>query len=264
MDLSRVILILSSCVLFACNDLIDVTPYDTLPENARRQLNARGVELLRQQAGQSNGPLTLAFTSDPHFYYGPLADVIEDINNRPQVQGVIVPGDLTDQGLVGEFELFAARMEKSRAPWLAVIGNHDHLSNGRIIYEQMFGPRNFIMDLREYRFIFFDNTLWEAQDPPDLPWLEQALAGAGDLIPIVVAHIPVHADQLETEYGPEIRALFQQYGVPLFLHGHIHGFRYDTPFNAGTRYLSIPWPRSREYVLLTMEGTEFDVQRITL
>lgn len=177
---------------------------------------------------------------------------------------VIVPGDLTDQGILQEFQWFTDMMTDLNKPWIATIGNHDHLSNGRLIYEEMFGARNFIVDLAGYRFIFFDDTVWESDFPVDLDWLENALEGAAANIPIVIAHIPINNDQLADGTGDRIRELLDLHEVELFVHGHLHAFVDQPASGGGVHYLGIPWPRSRHFVRVQLTGEEINVQHVPL
>jgi predicted phosphodiesterase len=254
------IVLLLACT--GCNDVFDITPYDTPSGSDPAGLTKRNINGWKERSAGFEGPITIALTSDPHYYYGDLADVIDRVNLDPSVEVVIVPGDLTDQGLLGEFELFTNVMARCQHPWIATIGNHDHLSNGRQIYEQMFGPRNFHVDLRGHRFIFFDNTVWESDMPPDLGWLQQTLASSGDLKPVLIAHIPKHDAQLENGYGSSIVQLLEQYGSKLFLAGHVHGF--SDRFEQDVRYVTIPWPRERHYVKVVLDGDQVQVHAIAL
>jgi len=250
--------------LDGCAKIFDLSPYDVLPPDGLRGLTALNLERARGALEGHTGPLTVAFTSDPHFHYGDLADVVGHMGGDRSIQLVMVAGDLTDQGLIGEFEWFARGMMGLDVPWFAVIGNHDHLGNGRAIYERMFGPGNMVLDLAGHRFILFDNTVWESDAPPDLDWLEAALADAGDRVPIVVAHIPPATDQLAGGIGERMHRLMADASVPIFIHGHQHVFLEYQPYHDGPRYLCVPWPRDGAYAKVTFEGRSFTTERIAL
>lgn len=258
--------LLACCAFLAgCSDVFNVTPYDTLPADAPRGLTQQNIELWRDRAGSSNGSMTIAFTSDPHFHFGDLTDMVAHFNSDQDIDVVIVPGDLTDQGTLQEFQWFSSVMSDLNKPWIATIGNHDHVSNGRLIYEEMFGARNFVVDLAGYRFIFFDDTVWESDLPVDLGWLENALAGTGGNIPIVIAHIPIHNDQLADGTGDRIRELIEQYEVDLFVYGHLHAFVDHPPgINGDVYHLGIPWPRTRHFVRVELLGEVITVQHVPL
>jgi Icc-related predicted phosphoesterase len=147
---------------------------------------------------------------------------------------------------------------------LTVIGNHDHLGNGRTIFETMFGRRNEIVDVAHYRFILFDDVVWESGQAPDIQWLQWALMGAGSRIPVLMAHIPPFTDQLTGAYEQAIRELAEVYDVPLFIYGHLHQFNDHEPYADGVRYLGVPTPQRRTYVKVTLMGQEVTIQEVRL
>lgn len=255
-----ILFVVAACFT-GCEDIFDVTPYDTPSDQAAEKLTEKNIALWQQRSGSGHGPMTIALTTDPHFHYGDLGDVVAHINARPAIDAVIVAGDLTDQGLLGEFELFTDVMNGMDKPWITVIGNHDHLSNGSTVYERMLGARNYTVDIREYRFIFFDDVNWESDETPDLAWLQAMLATTGERIPIVIAHIPPNNDQLTDGLGVSMRQLLIEHDVPLFIHGHIHAYQQYTD---GVAMLSLPWPAERMYVLLTMQQDHFTIEPVAL
>ncbi len=247
-----------------CNKVFDLSPYDALPAEDLRGLNAQHSGEIRAALAGNTGPLTFALTSDPHYHYSDLSDIVAHINADPSVAFTVVPGDLTDQGLLGEFEAFARVAEGLDRPWLALIGNHDHLGNGRSIFETMFGPRNQVLDVAGYRFILFDDTVWESGMPPDLDRLEQALESKGSHVPVVITHIPPFTDQLVGVLEQQLTALLVDAEVPLFIHGHLHRFNDHEPYSDGVRYLCVPWPEDRSYAKVTLDGTSVSIQHVVL
>jgi 3',5'-cyclic-AMP phosphodiesterase len=250
--------------LLGCGKLFDVTPYDATPPDDLRDLTAVNKAAIEAQLQGHSGAFTFALLSDPHYHYSDLKDVVAHMRTDPTIRFVLVPGDLADQGLLAEFEWFARGMQDLDVPWLALIGNHDHLGNGRAIYEAMFGPRNFTMDLPGYRFVFFDDTVWESNMAPDFAWLDGALAGAGDRSPIVVTHIPPWTDQLVGVYEEPMRQRLANAAVPLFIYGHLHRFNDHQPYGDGVRYLCVPWPQDRSYAKVMLGGPEIVIQHVRL
>lgn len=250
--------------LVGCDKLFDITPYDTKPPADLRGLNNAASQRIIADHGRLEGPITIGLLSDPHYHYSDMADIVSHMRADASIDMVVVPGDLTDQGLLGEFEWFARGMQALTVPWIAVIGNHDHLGNGSTIYEAMFGPRNFVLDLAQHRFIFFDDTAWESDQPPDLAWLEQALAGAQDRVPVVFTHIPPFSDQLTGPLEEQMRALFADANVPVVVHGHLHRYAFNEFYWDEVNYLCVPWPEDRSYAKLTLNGSQVQVEHIKL
>lgn len=255
---------LALLLLPGCDKLFDLTPYDARPDEELRGLNAMHMAEISAALAGSSDAISIAFTSDPHYHYADLSDIVAHINADPSVDFTVVPGDLTDQGLLGEFEAFARIMQELDRPWLALIGNHDHLSNGRIIYETMFGPRNTYMDVAGFRFIFFDDTVWESDMAPDLAWLEQVLDGAGSLVPLVITHIPPFTDQLVGVYEQQFSRIVEEAEVPLLIYGHLHRFNDHEPYGDGVRYHCVPWPEDRSYSKVTLDGGNITIEHIRL
>lgn len=251
-------------LIAGCGKVFDITPYDADPEEELRGLNDEHAAAIQAALDGGVGPITFALTSDPHYHYADLSDIVAHINGDPSIAFTVVPGDLTDQGLLGEFEAFARIMQGLSKPFLAVIGNHDHVGNGRTIYETMFGPRNSWLDVAGYRFVLYDDTVWESGMPPDLPWLETVLNDAGSRIPIVITHIPPFTDQLVGVYEQPFRQLLADAGVPLLIYGHLHNFNDHEPYGDGVRYHCVPWPKVRSYSKVTLQGQEVTIEHIRL
>ena len=62
-------------------------------------------------------------------------------------------------------------MKNLNKPYLTVIGNHDYLSNGEVIYKQMFGDYNYSFEFNKNKFILFDDIIIESNNNPDFNWL---------------------------------------------------------------------------------------------
>lgn len=251
-------------VFSGCDKLFDITPYDAAPPKDLRLLNAAAAGRITEGLGGADGPITIGLLSDPHYHYADMADIVSHMRADASIDLVVVPGDLTDQGLVGEYEWFARGMQALDVPWIAVIGNHDHLGNGSTVYEAMFGPRNFVIDLARHRFIFFDDTAWESEQPPDIAWLEQALAGVGERIPVVFTHIPPFSDQLTGPLEEQMRELFADAMVPVVVHGHQNRFAFNEFYWDEVKYLCAPWPEDRSYAKLTLDGRQVQVEHVKL
>src|SRR5436305_14892377 len=83
----------------------------------------------------------------PSARVGPLlATAVDQLNDRPDLDAVVVTGDLIDGGQPAALDEVIAALNRLRAPWFAIPGNHDiahpagaaaHLLNRRTFYERM-------------------------------------------------------------------------------------------------------------------------------
>jgi Icc protein len=248
--------------LSGCEDLFEVTPYDVEVPEELVNIGADHEARVQGIMEQHEGPITIGFISDPHYHYDRLHEEVMRMDADPEIRFVLVAGDITEQGLDQEFAWFATTMNSSAKPWITAIGNHDHLSNGRRIYERMFGSRNRVVDAGDHRLVIFDDVVYESDAPPDTSWLAAAVAGAGGRQVTVLTHIPDWTDALEGPMGQGIHAILARNGVRLVLHGHIHGFIDHHPYDDSVRYVCAPWPRDGGHVKVTLDGTEATVLNV--
>jgi predicted phosphodiesterase len=212
------------CMLSAvsCDDLIQYSLYDA--DTSYSDINARNIASL-ERTPPADDTLTIASFADAHNYYDDLRRAVKTINARNDIDVVIVGGDVTETGLMDQYESYMTEMKTLRVPFVTVIGNHDFLSNGAVIYRKMFGPVNFSFEYAGCRFIGFNDVVWENDNKaPDFDWLEGALA-QGPEPSIVVAHIQPWTDaQLGDAYSGRFERILDSNRVILSIGGHCHAF----------------------------------------
>ncbi|WP_456482218.1 metallophosphoesterase family protein [Methanopyrus sp.] len=166
---------------------------------------------------------------DPEVFYRG----VEQINELgPDV--VIVTGDLTDNGLVREYEEASSLLERIEAPVVPVPGNHDARNLGWMTFEDVFGDR--------YRVERVSADLYVVgldSSEPDVnygqlgrerqEWLEETLRRIPDsACKCIAMHhhlIPVPGAGRERNVlvdAGEMINLCIKYGVDLVLCGHRH------------------------------------------
>ena len=182
-------------------------------------------------------PVTIAQLSDlhcgsPHFVPSLLDRAIVEVNElAPDV--VIISGDLTGDGLRGEFQLAAdylARIECGRM--IVIPGNHDSRNVGYVHFEELFGERSSVLHLDGVSIVAVDST------EPDLdhgvigrgryPWIVEQFEAQEDFLRIFVLHhhlLPVPGTGRERnvvhDAGDTLECL-QRADVHLVLSGHKH------------------------------------------
>jgi 3',5'-cyclic-AMP phosphodiesterase len=156
-------------------------------------------------------------------------------------------------------------MSKSQKPYLTVIGNHDHLSNGKVIYEQLYGPRNYSFVFNDVKFVMWDNVLWESNLIPDWNWFrhEVSLASENRSIRHVIpcSHIPPTDGQLQ-DSARAIHELFVQNQIAMSVHGHKHEYSNEELYGEGIRYITIGSPDKRSYVELSISADSLTAEKV--
>ena len=223
---------------------------------ARRGAAGRGRAGGRAAKGDrvSEGSVTIAQLSDlhcgsPHFVPSLLDRAIVEVNElEPEV--VVISGDLTGDGLRGEYQLARDYLDRIACEQMIVIpGNHDSRNVGYVHFEELFGERSSELHAHGVSIVSVDST------EPDLdngligrgryPWIEERFAGHDAFLRIFVLHhhlLPVPGTGRERnvvhDAGDTLECL-QRADVHLVLSGHKHvpyAWRLENLFvvNAGT------------------------------
>ena len=162
----------------------------------------------------------VAIISDPQQYPGSFESTIELINDLPDVDFILLLGDLAQSGVKAEFEWICGSMAKARMPIFAVIGNHDGLSFGKDIWQDVFGPLDFSFSYQGSKFVAYNDNQYEFENVPDRNWIEQQaiITDQSRILTIAASHIMPWENDLEFEQQ------LKDNGYDLTLHGHVHYF----------------------------------------
>jgi len=160
-------------------------------------------------------------------------DIIVDEVNSLKPTAIIVSGDLTDDGLIFQFQQAKKEIEKFNCPNLIVFpGNHDYRHTGYLLFKKFFSSR------QVYEFddivVLTVGTARPDRDEGEVGnrqnlWMEESLKKYGDRIKIVAMHHHLIAIP-DTGYanvvgildaGDTLRACLES-KVDLVLCGHKH------------------------------------------
>lgn len=206
----------------SCKYKLSTYSADT-PEQKLNLVNLKRIRAAESTVGTN---FKVAFISDTHNYYEELDSLISTINSRGPYSFVIVSGDITNLGLLEEFNSSRKFLNRLKYPYLVAPGNHDLIANGDIIFKKMFGPGDFEFSYKNNHFILFDNNNWENSDKaPDLSWLEDKLSSSTGSEKILVAHVsPDDRDRFTDSEIADMEMMIDQYNVKYFIHGHNHSY----------------------------------------
>lgn len=229
----------STLVLGGC---LEYSPHALPTLSSERDLHAQAVRRLEETPPPPL--LRFAIVGDTQLRFDDARDAVAAANGVEGLAFVVQIGDLTHLGLLEEYRQMREVFEGLSVPFFVAIGNHDHLGNGRAIYERMFGPVNSAFTFAGTRFLLLDTNSREVGfdgSVPDLGWMRSRLTGAtasdctalanstvgrqGAAPVVVFAHVAADVAEFDAALWPEYAALLQQGGVRASFHGHEHRFR---------------------------------------
>ena len=257
----RILLLSLIFVFSACDHPFEFSVYEANVKTDQLNTTAKNLKLLEEVSVNSK-EFKFAFISDVHFFYDQLTDVVNDINKRDDIKLVIFGGDIADQALLREYEIFHDIMSNLKKPYLTVIGNHDYNNNGEIIYKKMFGDYNYSFEFNNNKFILFDDVVWESDKELDFDWLSSELKDNSNFNQVfVIAHIPYYGDQFDDELAEKYKSMMIENNVPLSIHGHTHSFNYE---EGDVSYLTAPAVKQNAYNIVSVKDKGFSVELIEL
>lgn len=212
-------------LLLGCDKVFEYSPYSAFVPNSKEGETEKNLKRLYGSSYEKGfAPFKFALISDSHLWYNELKQALLLINDMDSIEFVIHGGDLTDGGLIKEYDIFLDEMKNLNVPYFTVIGNHDLLANGRSIYSEIYGNENYSFVYKECKFIFFNNVVWELDfAEPDFRWLRAQLIDRDQYKHVfVTAHIPPWSEQFFLSYYYVYFKLMHDFNVSLTIHGHHH------------------------------------------
>lgn len=252
-----------TALLCGCEKPFELSPYQT-NYHGETNLNAKNSDRFLSQY-QSAKSLRIALVADNHSYYKDFEIGMDQIRKRKDIDLIVHLGDMTDSGLLREFEIFTDIIKQGDKPFLSIIGNHDCLAYGFDIYRKIFGwDDNYVVTTDHYKFIFFNSVVWELNNRrPDFEWLNAALLN--NPMPgktIVFSHIPPYTDQFTPAYQEYYHRLMTQHQVPYSIHGHQHNYEFGKRLGGETTYVVAPWSRNKAYMIMDINESSYAFETV--
>lgn len=256
---AQILLVFISSLVMSCVPLKN-SPFSEETESNVQNLNQTQLEKLNASP-MALAPLddiAIAVISDSHQNYNDLKAWIP-IGNKQNVDFVVHTGDFTNQGLNFEYDIYLSLMGALHKPYFTLIGNHDTVTKGKLLYRRLIGPYNTSFELRGYKFIFFNNNRLDFySEGLDWDWLAREVRSS--TLPVVLFH---HVNPDNTGYfTPEERKLYwsiiEDSPVRLIMNGHEHVF--ETEVRSGVirrqtaRIEGLNWSR------VTLKESDIDIE----
>ena len=238
-----------------------LSPYvATIP---KQEKNAVTLKRLKETEASAPADFKVAFLSDTHNYYSRLSDAVKKINANGPYAFVIITGDITNFGLSEEFEMSVKEFNGLSFPYFVVVGNHDLLSNGKTVYERLFGVTDFSFTYKNVLFAILNNNNWESSGViPDLAWLRSILATDSSGRRVVSVHVsPSDEDRFSSAEIRNWEEIMQDFSVDYVMHGHNHNPGEESA--AGGTKITIGAPSKGVYYELNFSGGGVTHQKIS-
>ena len=264
--MKKLLLFLGLVIVFGCNS-DEYSPNQVFNRNTATDVNAKQIALL--PAKPAGSPIRIAFSGDTQRSYKETEIFVDLINQRNDIDFVILNGDISDFGLLLEFDGIYKIYSRLKVPFISVIGNHDLVANGRDIYTRMFGPLNFTFNYAGVKFVCHDTNGREYNfngSTPNIAWLKSNLnLGTGISQIIAVSHVSPDDGDFDPKLADQYQTLFNQ--TPGFLasiHSHKHS-KLDTYYQNGT---GVPFYITnaivkRAYTLFDIQNAQITAQEIS-
>lgn len=180
--------------------------------------------------------LSFALLTDTHISISnpkPMEDLqrsIADINQNPDIEFVVVTGDLTESGDRASIEAVKAALDQLHIPFYAASGNHETTwsESGVMDFARVFGDSRFAFTHKGMYFIGFNSgPVIRMADghvaPQDIAWLRHNLdsvSKSGNIPIFVFTHYPLQNGDVDNWY--EVTDVLRLHNVQCIMGGHYH------------------------------------------
>lgn len=245
-----------SVLLFGCNKF-EFSPYQTevavgMPSN----LNNINIAKLKVAEAASDDTVTILYSGDSQRFYDELKELVSKVNTRPDIDFLVLCGDISDFGMIQEFLWITDELKKLQIPYLCAVGNHDLIANGSEIYTKIFGEKNYSFTYKGYKFLFHDTNGREYGfngTIPNLWWINTELKDATANWFVGMSHIPPN----DPDFDPALQIPYKDLlaskpNFILSLHGHLHVKGDSYLYDDHVRYMTSNSVDKKEAVLLKL------------
>ncbi|MCD6113387.1 MAG: metallophosphoesterase [Bacteroidales bacterium] len=265
-QLNKIFIIIIIILMTSCEQIFEYSPYQVKVANDDKNQNSKNINKLIEKDNGEFSDFKIALIGDTHTFYDEFLDIVGVLNKRDDIDFIIHVGDITTSATNREFIWLSEILNKFNKPIITIIGNHDYLSNGQYVYEEMFGPTNFVFNYHNCKFVIFDDVIWEKDvEDPDFDWFNENLKNDNNFTHVIpLSHIPPWDEQFS--YGNELIYNYILYtnNIKFSAHGHTHHFDTIRPYPqiGNIKYLTTDDIGDRHFVVLTIKKDDIIVENI--
>jgi predicted phosphodiesterase len=250
--------------IFSCKN-IDYSPIQAFDKDSYTDLNAKNLKKLGN--GSQDDTVRFIVTGDSQRAYSEAVKFYKKVNSMPEIDFVIVAGDVTEFGTLKEMQWLARELNKLTTPYLTVIGNHDLTMRGKEAFLRMFGELNYSFIYGGVKFICHDTNSREYGfdgNVPNIPWLTNELQpedGVNNYV--AISHVPPTSEDFDEKLLKDYIAAFDK--TPGFLssfHGHTHNFKKFTLGDSPIPYVITSSMKKRDFLLVEIINNKLSFDQI--
>lgn len=211
--------------IFSGCQVNEYSPNQKFNERSATDVNAREIATLPKK--EPGAHIRIAVSGDTQRTYKESQLFVDHINARDDIDFVFLNGDISDFGLLLEFDGVEKIYSTLKVPYIAIIGNHDQVANGYDVYKRMFGPVDFTFNYAGVKFVCHDSNGREHNfngKIPDMDFLRSNMKlepGVNHLI--AMSHIPPMDNDFDSQLSAPYQNLINQTpGVLASIHSHQH------------------------------------------
>ncbi len=260
----RFFLFLLSVLFISCNPF-EYHPYEVRLDGKYKDINKKNIERIRA-LDTGKDTVRFVFGGDTQRWYDETEDFVKSVNNRDDIDFVVQGGDLSDFGMKKEFCMIHDILSKLKVPYVAIVGNHDHLGSGEEIYEAMYGDLNFAFVFGGVKFLCLNTNALEydySTPVPDFVFLQNELQDSVVEYDRTVAMMHTPPDDLI--FNNNVKYVFQKClrtfkNLMFCVHAHTHRLMQTDFYNDGIIYYGADAMVHRNYLLFTITKDSYEYE----
>ncbi len=241
-------------------------PYDVRLQEKYKQINQKNLDRLLATVPHSD-TVCFAFVGDTQRWYDETEACVEHINRRNDIDFVVHGGDISDFGMKKEFCWVHDIMSGLHVPYVAIIGNHDHLGSGGEIYEAMYGDLNFSFVYGGIKFLCLNTNALDfdyATPVPDFQFLSQEMKDTVEQTYDQTIAM-MHVEPGDLVFNNNVKDIFHEYlkhfkNLRFCIHAHAHCLKKSDMFGDGIMYYGADCMKHRNYLLFKVTQDDYSCE----
>lgn len=157
-----------------------------------------------------------------------LKRAVKQINATPNIDFVLVTGDLTEEGDRTTMLLVKSILDQLKVKYYVIPGNHETKwsDSGCTAFSEIFGGERFKFEHKGVLFLGFNSgplmrMAYGHVVPQDITWMKQEMDKAGKNKPVIlVTHYPMMNGDVDNWY--DVTDAVRPYNIRTFIGGHYH------------------------------------------